>query len=87
MLTSLYLHFLIVQMEIITLFKRCGDKSGRISPSSSSHLAAGWRDDGLVTATVTPRSGSGAVNPVEKTEWEDRGEVGVGRDKVGQTGK
>lgn len=73
-------------MEIITLFKRCGDKSGRMSPSSSSHLAAGWRDDGLVTATVTPRSGSGAVNPVEKTEWEDRGEVGGGGTRLDRLG-
>lgn len=74
-------------MEIMILFKSCGSKGGRIFPSRSSHSAAGGKDNGLVRATVTPRSGSGAVNPIEKREWEDRGEVGVGRDEVGQTGR
>lgn len=68
----------------ITLFRSCGGKSGRISPSSLSHLAEGWKNDGLVTAAVTPRSGSGAVNPVEKREWEDRDEVWMKRVEVRQ---
>lgn len=56
-------------------------------PSSLHHLAEGWKDDGLVTAAVTPRSGSGAVNPVEKREWEDGDEVWMEWVEVRQTGK
>lgn len=44
-------------MEIMILFKSCGSKGGRIFPSRSSHSAAGGKDNGLVTATVTPRLG------------------------------
>lgn len=50
-------------MEIVTLLKSCGGKSGRLPLSRSNNLTAEWKDDGKVTATVTHRSGSSVVNP------------------------
>lgn len=52
-----------------------------MSSSSSGNLAAGWKDDELVTATVTQRSGSAlsSVNPDREQE------VGGGAEQGGET--
>lgn len=67
----------------VTLGKSCGGQSGRISPGSASALAAGWKDDRLVIATVTQRSGSRARILVGEREVGGASEVGEQRNPAG----